>query len=335
MSGRPASVMVTALLALAPVFIGCDSSSAPIPAPTTPPTTASPPSNRQVSISPSAETVPTGKAASCSTGFADWKSWDQKPHHATRESTRFGRWRATVRGRTIDIGDPFLIHRPDLVVRYDGHVVGRSPIFAVPGTGFAGGVELDTLNAFASRLGSLCIARFDHRVVAAVVGMSTGNNCCMAVEMFRLTPTAVAPGVAHRLGNHGAAIETRRGRAAIVSTDWFGCGLTACAGGPAVTVIERYDGTGFRDVSRSFTGMLRREARHFRRASLDPKRTWLGGLAAWIADECRLGHEARAWREINALLRAGRLNGPRDWPRNAGFVHFAHRLLREMGFCRS
>lgn len=322
--------MVPALLLTLGAMAACESSSAPAHSRAT--TTS--PSVAPTSVVPVATGSRPGTAAACSTGFADWTSWDRHPGHVTHESVSFKAWRITVRGTTVGGGDPFLLRRPEVVARYRGRRIGVGAVVAVPDTGYRrrDGVELDALTS-ADHLGSLCVGRFDHGAVAAVVSVSTGNNCCEAAEMFLLRRDGMGPRLLHGFRNHGAVIETRRGRAALVSTDWFSCGYESCAGSPAVTVIERYDGVRVRDVTRQFRVVLRREAAYFHRHALGRRRTWLGGVAAWVADECRLGREQRAWREVDALEKAGRLNGPRGWPRNARFVRVAHRDLRARGYC--
>jgi hypothetical protein len=58
----------------------------------------------------------------------------------------------------------------------------------------------------------------------------------------------------------------------------------------------------------------------------------LGMLAAWAADEYRLGHATKVKAFLATELRAGRLQGDRYWPRGKAFVTTLERRLRVWGY---
>jgi hypothetical protein len=60
----------------------------------------------------------------------------------------------------------------------------------------------------------------------------------------------------------------------------------------------------------------------------------LGFLAAWVADEYRLGPSGHvtADRFLNAELRAGRLRADRAWPRGKAHVSTLKRRLKAWGY---
>lgn len=107
--------------------------------------------------------------------------------------------------------------------------------------------------------------------------------------------------------------------------------------------VERLVNGHLVDVSRSFPAILRRDAdRIWSRTSQPGFLTgnnsgplpfgWLAVLQSWIADQCRLGKAAPAWKRAGSIL---------DQPRNRGRLarHLPHYLahlrvtLRRWGYC--
>jgi len=96
----------------------------------------------------------------------------------------------------------------------------------------------------------------------------------------------------------------------------------------------------FRDVTRRFPAAIRTDARHQWRLASSRGSDWIlrrGVLAAWTADECLVGRCQRAFHELEALRRAGKLAGrqacPCDPSARAYLIHL-RRFLRRTGYAR-
>lgn len=78
--------------------------------------------------------------------------------------------------------------------------------------------------------------------------------------------------------------------------------FTSCAGGAAPVLVERLENGHFVDVSKQFSEAIAADARNLRTTMRtqscrsDSPWCFIGVTNAWVADECRLGKGARAWR---------------------------------------
>jgi hypothetical protein len=180
---------------------------------------------------------------------------------------------------------------------------------------------------------TLCIADFARGHPVVVLGISTGNNCCSALELFRVRNGGVSRKVFDQLSDHSPRLRTVRRHALVDTADWLGCGITACAGGGSPLVLQTLAASGVRDVTRRHRRLLRRDATWWYRGYAQDPRYGLGLLAAWIGDRCRLGPRADPWPTVHRLLVAGKLHGVAGWPRDRRFVRVAHRELRQDGLC--
>jgi hypothetical protein len=273
-------------------------------------------------------------AVSCSSGFHRSTAAAGSGHDMSgRESVRRHGLRATVVARRVSDYGLFVGHA-HLVVRKSGRKIAsraiRVPRWIDNGPGEIG---LEPLTS-TPHPETLCIADFARGHHVVVLGISTGNNCCSALELFRVRDGGVARRIFDQLGGHSPQLRTVRHHALVETADWLGCGITACAGGGSPLVFQTVTASRVRDVTRRYPILLRRDASRWYQGYAQDPRYGLGQLAAWIGDRCRLGPKARPWPTLHRLRVAGKLHGVAGWPRDRRFVRVAHRALRQDGLCR-
>ena len=169
-----------------------------------------------------------------------------------------------------------------------------------------------------------------------------GAHCCLLTQIFaprgasarsyaRDEHSFLDAGYTLRDLNADGVVEFRSadGRFAYAISSYAGSGLPI--------QIWRFQRGSLADVTREFPGLIRADARHWwRRYRRDaPKRPpfndpGLGALAAWAADEYRLGHGRRVQRELRRALRRGWLDGFFGSGRRT--VRNLNALLREVGY---
>jgi hypothetical protein len=91
------------------------------------------------------------------------------------------------------------------------------------------------------------------------------------------------------------------------------------------------------DVTRSHPEALRADAARWLKAYKKRRdgRRALGLLAAYIADEHRLGEHAKANAFLRSELRAHRLRSDRPWPGGEAYISLLNKRLRAWGYARS
>jgi hypothetical protein len=164
---------------------------------------------------------------------------------------------------------------------------------------------------------------------------SGGANCCSILQVF--TPSAAMDGRYVHLAQRdffsaGYRLERIGGRLMFVTADnTFETTFTDFAASGLPLQILRLSGARFLDVTSAYPALIRRDAARwltaYRRAD---GRDDVGLIAAWAADEARLGR----WSAAQALLvdqaRAGRLNSAL-YPRSDSGLRFVTRLTALLG----
>lgn len=162
-----------------------------------------------------------------------------------------------------------------------------------------------------------------------------GAHCCTVTELLHWTGAGYAV-TTHDWLDAGYALDDRgRGRVAFVTGDArFAYAFSSYADSRfPVVILEAQQGV-WRDVTRAHPETLRAEAARLR-GEYDRRRGGpfaLGILAAWVADEERLGRGAHANGVVRAELRAGRLRGMPPWPAGRAYVRELRRTLRAWGY---
>jgi hypothetical protein len=219
--------------------------------------------------------------------------------------------------------------RPRLTVTSPDHVVTSlrpKPVTETPGNG----VLLDGVDAPGAGRPVLCVVRFAAGPVAVIGTTNAFNQCCFLLDTY-------APGVAARGALQDGLVQPRlriiNGAPVIVSADGgFLARFTDYADSAApLRVLDVRSGRQ-RDVTDSYPSTLRKDA-DARRAQFDKQPSHgLGELAAWAADEERLGHDATVWSALHELDDAGKLSGMSGWPRNQAYIKALKRFLTSRGY---
>jgi hypothetical protein len=169
-------------------------------------------------------------------------------------------------------------------------------------------------------------------------GDTGGKHCCVVAQVYWLLADASGySAIPHDFGQAGYQIADldRDGRAEFVSADSRFAAFRRGSGTTALPLaIWRYDRTAFTDVTSHFPRLVRRDLRGFWNGYLKVRRrrdgAWLSQLAAWTADEYRIGRRAYAMgvlrREVSGgFLRGTKFHGPR-------FISFFDGYLRANGY---
>ena len=168
-----------------------------------------------------------------------------------------------------------------------------------------------------------------------------GAHCCLWVQVFRLAPGGRSyVRTEHDFADPGYGLKDvdGDGRPEFLSSDpSFAYAFTAFAFSAFPVQLWRMERGALRDVTGDFRSIVRSEsarfAREYRRVRHRRDGTEYGVVAAWAADEYRLGHRRAMLRRLRHEVRAGRLRGP-GRARGLGFVHHLDAFLREHGYGR-
>ncbi len=169
---------------------------------------------------------------------------------------------------------------------------------------------------------------------------SGGAHCCSISQLFSWNaPTSSYVHVTRNWGDPGYALLDLRhdGRLEFRSADdRFAYEFAPFAYSGLPLQIWRFQQGRFRDVTASFRGLVARDARLWLRIYRGSARQGLGlgALAAWAADEERLGHRRTVDRELAADLRRHQLGSLSGWPSGRRYINALRRFLRHTGYLR-
>jgi hypothetical protein len=159
-----------------------------------------------------------------------------------------------------------------------------------------------------------------------IVDLYTGGaHCCFTTQVYSLIsagPAGLAPTYAvkeHNFFDPGYTLDDLNGDGTpeFRSEDGrFAYAISSYAGSGMPVQVLRWQGGDLVDVTAEFPALIKADSKHWWRqyrkyAGRKPPNNdpGLGGLAAWAADEYRLGHGKRVQRELKAALRRGWLDG--------------------------
>jgi hypothetical protein len=167
-----------------------------------------------------------------------------------------------------------------------------------------------------------------------------GAHCCTELRVLRLQGTTYVA-ADHDFGDPSFAVEDldRDGRPELLTADdRFAYRYASYAASGLPVQVIRYAQGRFSDVTSRYPALVRNDARRFwrtyRARRAHPSREPLGALAAWAADQYRLGRRAAARRVLRRELRAGRLRAADPWPHGRRFIADLDRFLRRAGYWR-
>ena len=103
--------------------------------------------------------------------------------------------------------------------------------------------------------------------------------------------------------------------------------------------VDRYEHGRIVDVTSQYPWLVRREARQlwalYRQTRGEQDADERGVLAAWLADEYRLGLASEGWKQIEAVYRRGDLSAPRVdtlWPAGRKYLSALRSFLEHTGY---
>jgi hypothetical protein len=237
---------------------------------------------------------------------------------------------ATLRGTSgkAYVGVP-RVRQARLTLASATHVVTAftpKPVPQTPGRGLL----VDGIDAPGGGAPALCLAQFPAGPVALLGVTSAFNQCCFLVDTY-------APGLRPRSPFQDGLVAPRlrvvNDRPAIVSADGsFLAQFTDYADSVAPLRVLTVRSGGQRDVTDAYPSKLRPEARDFWSAFNDHPARGLGYLAAWAADQDRLGHDATVWSTLQQLDDAGKLDGMAGWPRDQAYISALKSFLQSHGY---
>lgn len=171
---------------------------------------------------------------------------------------------------------------------------------------------------------------------------SGGAHCCSIEQVFTFDPATMTYAVSeHDFGDPGARIEdlNHDGHYEFVTADdRFAYAFTDYAASGLPLQILTFSGNRFRDVTNRYPALIRKDAaswlKAFRGTARQHYADSVGVIAAWAADEYRLGKRASANRFLHQQARARHLRSALSPPEPSGekFVAALQRFLRRHGY---
>ncbi len=176
-----------------------------------------------------------------------------------------------------------------------------------------------------------------------LLGLYTGGaHCCAVEQVFTFDPgTMTYARVEHLFGNAFPRTEDlgHDGQFEFVAADdAFAYAFTDFAASGMPLQILTFTGSRFSDVTGRYPALIRKDATRWLKAFNGERRDHysdsVGLIAAWAADEYRLGKVAAANRFLHQQARAGHLNSPLGASVAQGqkFVSRLQKFLRRHGY---
>jgi hypothetical protein len=173
-----------------------------------------------------------------------------------------------------------------------------------------------------------------------VLGLySGGAHCCFVDQVYRLdTASGRFTKIEHDFADAGAQIvdlnHDRNFEFLSADARISNAGFTDFADSPAPLQIWSVTGNRFHDVTDHYPALLRKDAAKQLRDFHRHMHNGRGRIAAWAADEYRLGRQRLVATELAGALKAGHLGVPQSFggPRATTFVTQLPKLLRRLGY---
>jgi hypothetical protein len=172
---------------------------------------------------------------------------------------------------------------------------------------------------------------------------SGGAHCCFSTVFLRFDGRRYR-GLMHVWGNVGYHLVRldRNGPELVSADDRFAYEFTSFSESAFPVQIWRYERGNLIDVTGDYRYAIRNDANQLWRSYLklraEPQRDVRGILAAWLADEYRLGLADKGWREIEAAYRRGDVSAPRVdqlWPTGRKYLSALRSFLVRSGYAPS
>jgi hypothetical protein len=163
-----------------------------------------------------------------------------------------------------------------------------------------------------------------------------GAHCCSVVQVLHYDASANSYStISQNFGDAGFAMQTLRRKLVFRSADArFDYRYTGNAYSGLPLQFWKYTSSGFQDITKSFPAPIRKDAKSWwhQYQALRHQATGyeLGFLAAWAADEYRLGRANQASRILESQANQGLLRGP--GLHGHAFVRNLRHVLRSLGY---
>jgi hypothetical protein len=168
-----------------------------------------------------------------------------------------------------------------------------------------------------------------------------GAHCCFATVFLRFDGRTYL-GRMHVWGNVGYHVAYLRGNTVpelVSADDRFAYAFTSFAESAFPVQIWRYDHGALTDVTSTYRYAVVDDAHRLWHEYVEgrkyPTADVRGLLAAWLADEYRLGRGGEGWREVEAAYRRGDLSPPRAdplWPTGRRYLSALRGFLEHTGY---
>jgi hypothetical protein len=165
-----------------------------------------------------------------------------------------------------------------------------------------------------------------------------GAHCCFETLVALVDGPLRGRVLDKNWGDPGYKGQLHDGQYEFVSADdRFAYRFTSFAASGLPVQVWTIDPRGhFADVTRSRLDLVRSDARQWWRAYVSQRGKADGDirgvLAAWCADEDRLGARSVCTAELDKALPKGWLVGPNVWPQNAAYVTAVRKMLAKWGY---
>ncbi len=170
-----------------------------------------------------------------------------------------------------------------------------------------------------------------------------GAHCCFYTVILRYDGRTYRGTVAF-WGDPGYDLRDldRDGRPEFVTADdRFAYAFTSYAGSVLPIQVRRYDHGRLLDVTSEYPALVRSEAAslwaQYKQDHTHRDADLRGLLAAWLADQYRLGRGEEGWEQLEAAYRRGELSAPRVdpiWPAGRKYLAALRSFLVKTGYAR-
>ncbi|MBA3717197.1 MAG: hypothetical protein H0W87_03080 [Actinobacteria bacterium] len=170
-----------------------------------------------------------------------------------------------------------------------------------------------------------------------------GAHCCTFSLIYRYAGSGYVA-VRHMWGDPSYWLRDLEGDRVpefVTGDDRFAYAFTSYAGSALPVEVWSYRAGRMTDVTRSFPALVRKDAATLWKEYLAERKGTLpdlrGILAAWMADQYLLGHQAKAWPTLQAINRRGELNGfggDNIWARGNAYLAKLKKFLTNHGYAR-
>jgi hypothetical protein len=159
-----------------------------------------------------------------------------------------------------------------------------------------------------------------------------GAHCCTVTEILRWNGTAYRTAT-RNFADFGYTLDAGT---FVTGDPRFAYAFASFADSAFPVRLLTFGAAGWRDVTRAHRATLTADAARWLKEYRKRRSgtVALGVLAAWVADEDRLGATARAKadRYLTAELRAGRLKAEQGWPHGKTYISMLRRRLKAWGY---